>query len=108
MRPTMFYMNLCRGGIMTATSGLLLQSTCMLFWSVMARYFGERAAPAVWLGSCYRNHLWRVPVRLVMYRTKPCLHARYCNKSCMHHLRGPSRGTQMPGDQSPSAVSSDV
>lgn len=29
----------------------------MLFRSVMARYFEERAAPAVWLGSCYRNHV---------------------------------------------------
>lgn len=27
------------------------------FWSAMARYFEERAAPAVWLGNCYRNHM---------------------------------------------------
>lgn len=30
---------------------------CTLFRSVMARYLEERAAPAVWLGSCYRNHI---------------------------------------------------
>lgn len=74
----------------------------------MARYFEERAAPAVWLGSCYRNHrAIGPPVQLVRYRSSACMLAAVTRAACTTH-GAPPRGTQMPGDQSPSAVSSDV